>query len=266
MYWIIQNNTANEAKWIDLLEILGRFHIPFSVHKVIPFAGELLDPPTIEHNNVICMGAYWLRHYAKKQGYNPGVFDLDEFDFTKQLEHWGDHMLNADSQVVRFADANPELSAFFCRPILDSKSFAGAMFDRQDFMDWKRRVVVLEHDSTVGPDTMIQICGRKTIHAEYRFFVVNGRIATASMYRSGGQTFFKNVDDRGVWGYLHDYVNARVAEWNPVGSMCLDVAETPDGLRIVEINTLNSSGFYDIDMQRLVFALEDAYDVQALSR
>ena len=71
MYWIIQNNTASEAKWFNMVETLERFCIPFSVHKIIPFAGELLDPPVIDHKNVICMGSYSLRHYAKRQGTTP---------------------------------------------------------------------------------------------------------------------------------------------------------------------------------------------------
>lgn len=36
----------------------------------------------------------------------------------------------------------------------------------------------------------------------------------------------------------------------------IDVCDTPDGLRIVEINTINCAGFYAGDIQRLVAALE----------
>jgi len=37
------------------------------------------------------------------------------------------------------------------------------------------------------------------------------------------------------------------------------VCETDDGLRIVEINTLNAAGFYAADVQRLVMVLEAAF-------
>lgn len=40
----------------------------------------------------------------------------------------------------------------------------------------------------------------------------------------------------------------------------LDICEVEGGLRIVEINTLNSAGFYAADVQRLVMALEDAFN------
>ncbi|MGV3619435.1 MAG: ATP-grasp domain-containing protein [Archangium sp.] len=37
----------------------------------------------------------------------------------------------------------------------------------------------------------------------------------------------------------------------------IDIAETPNGLRIVELNTFNSAGFCAADVQRLVIAVED---------
>jgi hypothetical protein len=45
--------------------------------------------------------------------------------------------------------------------------------------------------------------------------------------------------------------------WQPQRAFVLDVAETADGPKIVEINTLNSAGFYAADIQRIVLALEE---------
>ena len=33
------------------------------------------------------------------------------------------------------------------------------------------------------------------------------------------------------------------AVWSPEKAFCLDVCDTQDGLRVVEINTINSAGF-----------------------
>ena len=93
------------------------------------------------------------------------------------------------------------------------------------------------------------------IHAEYRFWVVAGEVATCSMYRRGGQIHYAgDVDQR-----LGAFVETRIAEWMPHESFVIDVCDTPDGMRIVEINTLNSSSFYAADVQRLVSALQTAY-------
>jgi len=49
-----------------LLDNLLRFNFKYSIHKVVPFIGELIPEPEIDTKNVICMGSYSLRNVAKK--------------------------------------------------------------------------------------------------------------------------------------------------------------------------------------------------------
>lgn len=51
-------------------------------------------------------------------------------------------------------------------------------------------------------------------------------------------------------------VMTAIADWQPHRAFVIDVCDTPDGPRIVEINTINSAGFYAGDLQRPVAALE----------
>ena len=37
----------------------------------------------------------------------------------------------------------------------------------------------------------------------------------------------------------------------------MDVADTADGIRVIELNTLNSSGFYKIDLNKLILTIEN---------
>lgn len=64
MHWILQNNIFNEDAYTVLEETLQRFGVPYSVHKVVPFVGDLLPEPELTTNNVICMGSYSMRHWA----------------------------------------------------------------------------------------------------------------------------------------------------------------------------------------------------------
>src|SRR5258708_474178 len=105
MYWILQNNFMHEEKYQEMVDTLDRFRIPYSLHKVVPFIGELEPVPELATSNVICIGSYSMRHAAKKNGWNPGVFDLFDQDFNVQMLHWGQHMLNADSVVSKFKEA-----------------------------------------------------------------------------------------------------------------------------------------------------------------
>jgi len=174
-------------------------------------------------------------------------------DFHAQLAAWGDRMLNADSRVMAFKDVRLDRPTFL-RPIDDSKYFAGRVFDADEFEDWRRRVCDLgeDHGTSLSPTTQVQLCLPKTIHAEYRYWIVGGEIATKSMYKLGRKVMYaSDVDDR-----LDRFVMAAITDWQPHRAFVIDVCDTPDGQRIVEINTINAAGFYAGDVQRLVAALE----------
>lgn len=261
MHWILQNDLFSDAASKVLVETLERFSLPHSFHKVVPFVGELLPDPEIGHRNVICMGSYSMRHVAKKRGWYPGVFDLVEQDFAQQMLHWGERMLNAGSVVSKFRDAVFTGEFLFVRPCNDTKYFAGRVFAREEFIGWQRSVCALGLDdvSSLTPDTMIQLARPLEIYAEYRYWVVRGRIVTSSLYKRGDKVMYSSdVDAR-----FDAYVRECLDQWMPHEAFVIDVCDTPEGIRIVEINTLNASGFYAGDMQRLVLALEEAYAMPA---
>ena len=253
MHWILQTNLFQETEWERLVTTLERFGLPYSVHKVVPFVGELQPMPELQAEKVICFGSYSMRHTARAQGWTPGVYDLFDQDFHAQKAAWGERMLNADSQVMAFKDVRLDRPTFL-RPIDDSKYFAGRVFDVDEFEAWRRRVCDLDEDygSSLTPETQVQLCVPKTIHAEYRYWIVGGEIATKSLYKLGRRVVYSaDVDDR-----LDGFVLQAVADWQPHRAFVIDVCDTEDGPRIVEINTINSAGFYAGDVQRLVAALE----------
>jgi hypothetical protein len=257
MHWVLQENLFNEKQYSTMLETLERFNIPYSVHKVIPFVGELLPELVLDHKNVICMGSYSMRHCAKKNAWIPGVFDLFEQDFEKQKQHWGQHMLNYNSVVGKFKDIKFTIEDMFVKPINDSKVFAGHVFSKIEFEDWQQRVCELGEDngSSLNPDTIVQACEPLMIYSEYRFWVVKHEIVTKSMYKQGDRVIYSpKVDER-----FSEFVESRISEWSPHETFVIDVCETEDGIKIVEINTLNSSGFYEGDVQKLVMKLQESY-------
>ncbi|MDQ1830369.1 ATP-grasp domain-containing protein [Massilia scottii] len=50
-----------------------------------------------------------------------------------------------------------------------------------------------------------------------------------------------------------------IGEWSPHDAFVIDACDCANGMKIVEINTLNSSGFYAADVQRLMLALDLRY-------
>lgn len=257
MHWILQENLFKESEWENLVGTLERFNIPYSVHKVIPFIGELVPAAEPKQEKVICFGSYSMRHAARENDWYPGVYDLEAFNFWFQRKNWDDLMLNFDSEIVEFKDVHwTDNEPRFIRPIEDSKVFAGGVFDWEEFRQWQRNVCVLELDygNSLMPSTRVQVCSCKKIFAEYRYWIVDGKIVTKSLYKRGDTvTYSSEVDER-----FDFFVNWVLGYgWQPHRAFVIDVCDTPDGIKIVEINTINAAGFYAADVQKLVIALED---------
>lgn len=254
MHWILQTNLFREAEWANLVAALERFDLPYSVHKVVPFVGTLEPEPVLQAAKAVCFGSYSMRHAAKAHGWTPGVYDLFDQDFLAQKAAWGERMLNADSRVMAFRDVRLD-GPTFLRPIDDSKYFAGRVFDAEEFEAWRRQVCDLgeDHGTSLAPTTLVQLCTPRTIHAEYRYWIVGGEIATKSLYKLGHRVVYAaEVDAR-----MDDFVRQAIADWQPHRAFVIDVCDTPEGPRIVEINTINAAGFYAGDVQRLVAAIEE---------
>ncbi len=119
-----------------------------------------------------------------------------------------------------------------------------------------RSYPVVDNHCCAAPnaDTLVQVAPLREIYTEVRCWVVGGTVVTASQYKLGGRVAYASVPRDSA---LVAYAQARVAEWQPHRAFCLDVADTADGLAIVEINTINAAGFYAADVQKLVIALED---------
>ena len=84
-------------------------------------------------------------------------------------------------------------------------------------------------------------------------FVVRGKVVTASLYKQGNVVRSSELVDDDVM-----YFAARmIHRWQPANAFVIDIADTPDGFKIIEINNINSAGFYAADCQKIVAAIED---------
>lgn len=261
MHWVIQENLYNEIGFNALIGALETLGIPYSVHKIIPFVHQL-EPEINPTGKVMVMGAYTMNKIAKDRGWKPGTYLNDAFDYKLQTEKWPGHMLNGDASFSTMKDAAlnvPDEQAIFVRPVEDMKSFAGQVMSYKEFTDWQYEIVNAGLDSwyPLHADTEIMISLIKKIYTENRVWVVNNgkpnSVVTASTYRVGKVLHYSSLVDADIL----EFVEARNAEWRPDEAYVMDVARTPDGLKIVEINNINASGFYAGDVSKIVAALEE---------
>jgi hypothetical protein len=118
----------------------------------------------------------------------------------------------------------------------------------EEFAEWKQRILDITGWTNCPPETEVIISPLKTIWAEYRCIMVNGRYVTGSRYKTGKRVEYSpEVGQR-----IIDFANWRTHDWNPRVAFTLDIADTPEGLKIIETNAISSSGFYAIDMNIFV--------------
>jgi len=269
MLWVLQ--TGLERGYGRLVVALDRVGCDYLFVKAVPFTGRLLpgdfdsptsvDPndvpePVIDTNRpILTMGSYGLAKIAKARGWSPGAF-LDHTDYESWSTGWGsDRMLNPNAWVGCLRDARVKGTAFI-RPLTDSKSFSGTVFDEAEFATWQASVRDLEAElSPVHGGTMVLVAAPRAIYTETRFFVIDGKIVTGSLYKIGGRVAFNEDVDPGAEAFARECI----ASWTPSRAFVVDVALTSDGYRVVEVNCINAAGFYASDLQRLVAAFEDAF-------
>jgi hypothetical protein len=284
MHWIIQDNVFSEAGHQALLEALDRGGIPYTLvkflphtHKLVPYdldfslydnvdeMPEITGPVVCMHPSQTLMeespkvytmvcGATLMNIVAKEWGWVPGTFLNDNFHYSRWVEGWGHNLLNAVAVVGPLGTLQiPFVDKVFIRPCEDTKAFTGLVLDRDEFEDWRSTLLSQGRDPRwLSPATEVMASPWQEILAEYRFFVVDKRIVTQSMYKLG----LRVVYDEYVPPYVAEFAQKMIDQWQPARGFVIDIAETHEGPRVIEVNNLNSSGFYACNVGKIVEAIE----------
>jgi hypothetical protein len=171
------------------------------------------------------------------------------------LDHYGDEMLNNDMEFYALKDVlNNATDIFFARPMEDSKSFTAEVTTKEKFSKFVKGIENIgKKFSTVTLDTMVAVSKPKSIQREVRFFIVDGKISTYSSYKIGDYVIYDKFVDQ----YIIDYVKNIIGAWGPDKAYCLDIAVSSGQPKILEVNSINSSGLYDIDTQKLIQSINN---------
>jgi len=250
LHWVIQENLYKEEAFIDLIQALENSKCKYNVVKVVPFEHSLEPEPKI-NSNVVVMGATVMIGIALERKWIPGVFYNDNFNHKIWSDKLGNELLNYESEVCAFKNINPKYNPFFIRPCEDRKIFTGQVIDKANLKIWSKSVKSTGNVGyvTLNPDSLVVVSPVKVIHAEWRFFVVDGEVITGSLYKRGDRVIHLpmiNKEDS------HLYAQSMVDKWQPDRAFVIDVALTDNGYKVIEYNCLNSSGFYKSNVGKIV--------------
>lgn len=139
------------------------------------------------------------------------------------------------------------------RPDNGMKSFIGGIFEKHEIGEFftTPQFFMGSHDETVIA------ASPKEIFSEFRFFVFNRMILTSSSYRIDNKRDISQKPTKKMNGFVLNFVNQHFDEL-PIGYV-IDVADTPYGLKYIELNQFNSSGLYSCDPVAIISAIKGHY-------
>ena len=287
MFWIVQDNVFSESGHEALLQALERGGVPHVLVKFLPHTHKLVPydldfskydnvdempeitvptgPVYVEHPSqtlvqeapgaytMVC-GATLMNVVAKEKGWVPGTFLNDNFHYSKWKENWGENLLNNISIVDELGVINPPWDEIFIRPCKDTKAFTGLVLRKGDFESWRYDQLTSGRDPQwLSAATEVVASPYRELLAEYRFFVVDKKIVTSSMYKLGLRVVYDEYVNPAVTEFAQEMINL----WQPARGFVIDIAETHEGPKIIEVNNLNSSGFYACNVGKIVEAIEN---------
>jgi len=249
--WIVQSNLTNTENLHDLKAACENIGVRYTEVAIIPFSPELpvfeITPGNIYYGSTT-FNSLLFNDERTKSGifFNPATFTIENY-----IKQWGKHMLNADAEVTTFGKLAAKNYAadtlLFIRPDDDSKSFAGEVKQFNEISEWYKKLEGLANEG-LSSDTKIIVSQPYNIQSEWRLWVVNKKVVTASKYR----TYFKLTKERGCPAGVVAFAEERCNEYTPHDVFVMDICLCGDTYYIVECGCMNGAGFYAADISKIV--------------
>jgi hypothetical protein len=188
--------------------------------------------------------------------WNPGWFSISHDELSTYTIFENDY-INHDMLICRTDNYLESLKEYglydheyyFMKPN-DQKYFPGTIVDKPMIP-----FVIESQGRHHGTPDVYDLCIStvKQISAEWRFFIVDGVIVDGSKYHA--ENLRLDVQE-GFEDGAYDFAKQMIVRYDSSGTFVIDIARMQDqSYKVVEVNCLNSSGFYKIDKQKLIKAL-----------
>ena len=171
----------------------------------------------------------------------PGVyFKSDILNYHKYVHNYTNYMLNNDYYLLPFGDLSKRKinSSIFIRPDSGLKTFTGKTLTPDNFYD---EISSLRQINRVDDSTLCVVSSVKNIDAEFRYFIIDGKVITGSEYR-WDNILDVRIDTLPVCDELADIVASM--QYQPNLMYVCDIAYTEGCAKIIELNSFSCSGTY----------------------
>lgn len=257
-YWLLQNEFYDPAykKLVDSLNYIAELHplVKILFINFKPFSVEFDIPADIQpYDKVMVYSTQSLIDFMIATGKTPVAYTNENFNVDVWKKLLDDKFLNYDTITKSLETLEPALDEFFIRPIYDNKVISGTIMNKSEFNNWKSAILKLSDSyTTIDKNTLLTYSTIKNIKNEYRFFVIDNTIVTASQYANNKKLCYSDNIPMNVYEFVADINDI----FTPDTSFCIDIAELDTGeLKVIEYNCINTCGLYAADVYKYALAL-----------
>ena len=197
-----------------------------------------------------------------------GVFWNKNFDFHVYSSYWHKYMLMKDNMgyfsTFGHVKHMPMLNLvhfhgqFFMRPDKGNKIFTGRVF-KQETINHDLTYMGYNFPAEIPNEELVYVSGVEKIKREFRFAIIDGKIASSTLYNVNGRaTEEPGCDNRKIIELANEVASD---PWQPDQMYSLDICEYGDDkIAVLEIGCLNCSGWYKMNPQYIIKAISDWED------
>lgn len=256
MKFYIQNNLLSREYLKGTRESVE--HLPHQFIYTVPFSDEIYSEFPIEGSEVIPYGStHFIYLGLRKFSWKGLYFDLANFDYEMAINNRNDmlnnHLTMSAKHAVIFMKENDPNEEWFVRPVKDLKQFTGTVIKAKEWYDWLSDAVecVSQGSYRIDESDRLVIAPPQKIDAEWRWFIVGGKVISGSQYKLNGKWEKERIVDR----QLICEAQKLADKWLPNSCCVMDVASVRGKKKVIEFNCINSSGIYSVDQKKVFDSL-----------
>ncbi len=219
--------------------------IPFDSDQCVILHG------SIQFNNQITSNPYFTTRFT------PGsYFNKETKTFSTFATHLGNYILNDDYYLLPYGEflrrGLKKDTAVFIKPNSGMKEFTGKVITYENFDHETSSMRQIEN---VSHESLVVIASPKEIEAEFRYFIVDGKVVAKSQYR------WDKLDVRSDTMPVCDELAETIAKhsWQADYTYVCDIAYrgAVQAPKVIELNAFSSSGLYAADTNSIAKAVSD---------
>ncbi|MBL7706140.1 MAG: ATP-grasp domain-containing protein [Taibaiella sp.] len=258
MYILIQSNLNNNNSDFDkIYAILDELKIPFE--KIALTDEHARVSIAANRNDVFVYGSVKLAMLGKENTkWYPGSFYGGNHLFEVYAPYYKEHLLNYHTEIKAFGELlNWEAEEQkFIKPYRFAKLFTGKVFSRIKWEDFVDNSLKKRSNDLFNAQSLVQVSIPRTITKEARLWIVDGQIVDAVYYKILKDIPFEaTVAPEGI-----RFAEQMISIFNVAPAFVMDICLTDIGWKIVEINCINSAGFYpNTDIKKVFLSLRDHF-------